>query len=338
MTDLTIFTAPKPFTNPHIAMIQRNAIRSWKMLGQAGSATAFDRGKAGSATDGNPTGAAGSATAGHLDRVEVVLIGEEEGLAEAALELGVTHLPDVRRNSLGTPLISSMFDLARQSNASPLLCCINTDIILLPGFVETAQKIAAQATQFLLVGQRWDLDVLEALDFSTGWEEHLRSRLRSNGKLHPRGGSDYFVYPRGCFEHIPEFAIGRAGWDNWMIYEARQRSWPTIDATAAIDIIHQSHDYSHLPNGQPHYRLPETFENTRLAGGKRHIFHLVDCDLSVKDGKLAPYPASWEKFWREVEIFPLVRLHSEGLGKLFYALFHPIKAYRDLRTWLKERK
>jgi hypothetical protein len=315
MTDLTIFTAPKPFTNPHIAMIQRNAIRSWKLLGQTGSATA-----------------------GHPGRVEVVLIGEEEGLAEAALELGVTHVPDVRRNSLGTPLISSMFELARQRNSSPLLCCINADIILLPGFVETAQKIAAQASQFLIVGQRWDLDVLEALDFSAGWEERLRSRLRSNGKLHPRGGSDYFVYPRSCFEHIPEFAIGRAGWDNWMIYEARQRGWPTVDATGAIDIIHQSHDYSHLPNGQPHYRLPETFENTRLAGGKRHIFHLVDCDRSVKDGKLAAYPTSGEKFWREVEIFPLVHLHSEALGTQFYAVIHPLKAYRDFRTWLKERK
>ena len=328
MTDLTIFTAPKPFTNPHIAMIQRNAIRSWKLLDQTGSATA-----------GNP------------GRVEVILIGKEEGLAEAARELGVTHLQDVRRNSLGTPLISSMFDLARQRNSSPLLCCINTDIILLPGFVETAQKIAAQspqsgdfhppqngdfhAPQFLIVGQRWDLDVLEALDFTVGWEERLRSRLRSNGKLHPRGGSDYFVYPRSCFEHIPEFAIGRAGWDNWMIYEARQRGWPTIDATGTIDIIHQSHDYSHLPNGQPHYRLPETFENTRLAGGKRHIFHLVDCDLSVKDGKLAPYPASWEKFWREVEIFPLVRLHSPVLASLFFALFHPIKAYREFRQRAK---
>jgi len=315
MTDLTIFTAPKPFTNPHIAMIQRNAIMSWKLLGQTGSATA-----------GNP------------NRVEVILIGEEEGIPEAAAELGVTHLPEVRRNSLGTPLISSMFELARQRNASPLLCCINADILLLPGFVETAQKIAAQAGQFLIVGQRWDLDVLEALDFSTGWDARLLSRLKSNGKLHPRGGSDYFVYPRRCFEHIPEFAIGRAGWDNWMIYEARQRGWPTVDATAAIDIIHQSHDYSHLPNGQPHYRLPETFENTRLAGGKRHIFHLIDCDRSVKDGKLAPYPSAWEKFWREVEIFPLVRLHSEALGTLFYAVFHPLKAYRDFRTRLKVQR
>jgi hypothetical protein len=305
MTDVTIFTAPKPFTNPHIAMIQRNAIRSWKQLGA---------------------------------RVEVALIGKEEGIAEAAVELGATQLPDVRCNSLGTPLISSMFDLARQLNSSPLLCSINTDILLLPGFVETSQKIAAQAEQFLMVGQRWDLDVLEALDFSVGWEERLRSRLHSNGRLHPRGGSDYFVYPRSCFVHIPEFAIGRAGWDNWMIYEARQRGWPTVDATGAIDIIHQSHDYSHLPNGQPHYRLPETSENTRLAGGKRHIFHLIDCDRSAQDEKLRPYPFSWEKFWREVEIFPLVRLHSEVLGKVFYTLFHPVRAYRDFRTWWKGRK
>ena len=32
MTLITLFSAPKPFTNPHIAMIQRNAIRSWTLL------------------------------------------------------------------------------------------------------------------------------------------------------------------------------------------------------------------------------------------------------------------------------------------------------------------
>ena len=32
MTLLTIFTAPKPFTHPHINVIQRNAIRSWMQL------------------------------------------------------------------------------------------------------------------------------------------------------------------------------------------------------------------------------------------------------------------------------------------------------------------
>jgi hypothetical protein len=92
MTDLTLFTAPKPFTNPHIAMIQRNAILSWKQLGATGT---------GSSTTGNPD--PNRATAGYPSgRVEVVLIGEEEGLAAAAAELGVTHLPHVRCNSLGT--------------------------------------------------------------------------------------------------------------------------------------------------------------------------------------------------------------------------------------------
>ncbi len=32
MSLITFFSAPKPFTDPHIAMIQRNAIKSWTLL------------------------------------------------------------------------------------------------------------------------------------------------------------------------------------------------------------------------------------------------------------------------------------------------------------------
>ena len=52
---ITLFSAPKPFTDPHIAMIQRNAIKSWTLLHD----------------------------------VEVILLGEEAGLDEAARQLGV---------------------------------------------------------------------------------------------------------------------------------------------------------------------------------------------------------------------------------------------------------
>jgi hypothetical protein len=241
----------------------------------------------------------------------------------------------VQRNPSGTPLISAMFELARQVNDSPLLLCVNADIILLPDCLKVARQTAGQAHQFLLVGQRWDMDVRDDLDFSEGWETRLRNRLCADGKLHPRSGSDYFIFPRQCFRRIPAFAIGRAGWDNWMIYEARRQGWPTVDATGSIDIIHQAHDYSHLPDGQPHYRLPETFENTRLAGGKRHIFHLIDCDRVMHDGSLKRYPLSWGKLAREIETFPLLRLHSAGLGQVLFAFFHPLRAYRELRVWLR---
>ena len=32
MSLLTLFSAPKPFTDPHIALIQYNAIQSWTLL------------------------------------------------------------------------------------------------------------------------------------------------------------------------------------------------------------------------------------------------------------------------------------------------------------------
>ena len=112
---ITLFSAPKPFTDPHIATIQRNAIKSWTLLPD----------------------------------VEVILLGEETGLADAAKELGVKHIPHVARNGSGTPLISSMFELTRQNSDSPLLCIINADILLMPDFIEAAQDAMKLSDRFV---------------------------------------------------------------------------------------------------------------------------------------------------------------------------------------------
>lgn len=299
---LTLFTCPKPFTNPHIAIIQRNALQSWKNLS---------------------------------DEVEIVLLGEEEGLAEVSKELGLVHLPEIKRNDQNTPLVSSLFEEARKLNQSPLLAYVNADIVLFPDFVESAQKLLAQTDKFLMVGQRWDLEITQPLTFSEGWQSSLRNLAKEKGNLHKPMGSDYFVYPRQCFEKIPEFAIGRAGWDNWMIYEARQQGWATVDATADVLIVHQNHDYHHLPGGQAHYRLPESNENIRLGGGTRHIFHLRDANLQLKNGKISRKPFTWNRFWREVETFPMNHLHSEFLAKILYIIIHPQKSYALIREKLR---
>lgn len=297
---ISIFTAPKAFTDKHIGVIQRNAIRSWKAIG-----------------------------------AEVILVGDDAGVAEAAVDLGVDHRPQVKRNSYGTPMIDSIFELGRQAATGDLLACINTDIILLPDFNLAAERVSQLEKEFLIVGQRWDLDVREELDFSRDWVERLENEIKTRARRHPRGGSDYFLFPRNVFQFIPPFAIGRAGWDNWMIYEARQRHWKMVDGSADINIIHQDHDYSHLPGARPHYKLPESFDNVKVGGGKRTVFTLDDCDMLIKDGRLDYFPMSWKKFWREVEIIPLVRWHSQRLANLFYAIFHPKKAYREWRTGQK---
>ncbi len=275
---LTLFTSPKPFTDPHIALIQRNALRNWLSL----------------------------------EGVEVVLVGDEPGLAQAAAEFGVPHLAEVERNEWGTPLIPSLFALARRYSEAPLLAYVNADMLFLPDFVRAARSVAAQAENFLLVGQRWDLDVTAPLDFSPGWEARLRERVRRQGRLHPPAGSDYFVFPRHAFTEMPAFAIGRAGWDNWMIYRARSLGWPVVDGTPSVLAVHQNHDYSHLPGGRPHYDLEESRRNTALAGGERHMFTLFESSHVLRQGRLRPAPLSLPRFLRRVE---LTILPQEGKAR-----------------------
>ena len=300
MSLITIFITPKAFDREHIALIQRNAIRSWKALGAD---------------------------------VDILLIGDDAGVEENAKALGVRHIRDVKRNSSGTPMLDDIFRIARENSDSPLLAYVNADIILKKDFVQTARSVMEREKKFLLVGQRWDLDVQVDLEFPDGWEDAFDQDLTARGRRHPAGGSDYFIYPRDIFTSIPPFAIGRSGWDNWMFYEARLKGWKLINCSKAINIIHQDHDYAHLPNGLPHYRQPESAENVKAAGGKRTIFTLLDCNYELdENGNLKKPAMSKKKLLRELEIFPLVTLKSKALGNASFALFHPKKAYSEFRN------
>ena len=305
MALLTIFTAPKPFIDQHIAMIQRNAIQSWVLLPD----------------------------------VEIFLIGDEVGLAVAAKEYHVKHLPDVRRNQNGTPLISSMIDITRRMSDSPLLCIVNTDILLMDDIVSSSRQAAALRETFVLMGQRWDLVVTEALNFSSGWESRLRVRLKEQGRLHRPVGSDYFVFPRTCYTSIPDFAIGRSGWDNWMIYKSRVEKWPTIDATSSITVIHQEHDYSHLPDGQPHYSLPESLENIRLAGGTAAIrYTVLDATARLAAGKITRPLPSWDRLLHIVELF-IRRVFGSVLAEdTLETVARPRRLFRRLKRRLNSLK
>jgi len=278
---ITLFSAPKPFTNPHIAMIQRNAIKSWTLLPD----------------------------------VEVILLGEEEGLAEAAKELGVKHLSNIIRSESGTPLISSMFQLARENSNSDLLCIINADMILMPDFVEVVlesdsllskkqEQAPALQKKFVLLSQRWDYDITTPIDFSAGWESRLKESVRKQNQLHRPAGSDFFLFPKFCYQNIPDLIIGRAGWDNWMIYKAHQEKWPIIDCTPSVMIVHQNHDYSHLPGGKSHYEHPDTNENIRLAGGQANIrYTILDATYQLTGGKLVRPKMTSLRFMRKLELF-----------------------------------
>lgn len=257
---LTIFSIPKAFKG-QTGIIQKNAIKSWLVL--------------------NP-------------KCEVILFGDDEGVAEIAAELGVKHIPKIEKTEQGTPILSSAISLATKEAKNQILLYTNSDIILLNDTISAIKKIKEKS--FLMSGQRWDMDIKEEINFNeSNWEEKFRERLKKDSKLHGLSGIDYFVFPRNLPEifQMPDFAVGRAGWDNWLIYRIRSLKIPMIDATTETTVIHQNHDYSHSPyGGKKKVGGPEVKRTLNLAGGFFNMFTLRDADWILTDQgiKETPFP------------------------------------------------
>lgn len=244
---LTVFALPKAFSG-HFDIIQRNAIRSWMQLSP---------------------------------KCEAILVGDDDGTAEAATEFGLRYLPVIERNEFGTPLLPSVFGAAEQAAADSWLCYVNADIILLDDFLPAVQRVLAQMPKSLLVGGRWDLDVKEPLAFNNGWQAELRARVNRSGRLRSHGAIDYFVFPRGLFGEIPPFAIGRTIWDQWLIYRAVSQNVPVVDLTKMVQVVHQNHAYVNARTLEETEKMPEGLRNFELAGGYSHAYNLWDAQFKL---------------------------------------------------------
>jgi hypothetical protein len=255
-TGLTIFATPKPFRG-HIGVIQRNAITSWTKL---------------------------------QPRPEVILLGSEEGAAEFAAELGLVHIREVRRNSHGTPLLADVFGQAEGRAGGDVLAYVNSDIILPREFPKAVEMVRQRFPKFLAVGRRTNLDVREPIEFAEAWEERLKDRVRREGQLESPTGIDLFAFPRGMYERIPPLVIGRVWFDQWCIKYARKKGIPVIDLTEFAPIVHQLHDYNHVPGGKERgvYGGAEADENLVHYGERPHTYTIMSATHCMKsDGKIS---------------------------------------------------
>ena len=231
---LTLFATPKRFQG-HIGAIQRNAITSWARL--------------------NP-------------KPEIILFGTEEGTAEIARELGVRHVPTVKTNQWGTPLVSDLFGQAEAIGSGSVLCYVNADILLFDDFPQAIGRVSAWSKHFLMVGRRTDLDVTGPIDFQADWARRIRTRAGHEGKLQIARSIDYFAFSRGLYPAMPPLAIGRFWWDNWLLWKARSLGAKVVDASKAAIVIHQNHDYSHTtygPSKEEMMASEECILNARLT-------------------------------------------------------------------------
>jgi hypothetical protein len=184
--------------------------------------------------------------------VQVILVGDDEGTAEVCEELGVEHIKDVRRNENGTKYLASMYYQAEERARYKILCHANCDIVLMSDFWRAVQKISEIGDRFLMGGQRWDVEIDGPLNFeSANWEAELRHLALNTNKQRPPQWIDYFVFRRGLYSgKLPDFFIGRPGWDNWLLWYPQSMGVPVVDASKVVVAVHQNHDYSYHPDGE----------------------------------------------------------------------------------------
>ena len=214
---LTLFTTAKPFTG-HNAIIQRNALTSWKLL---------------------------------RPEVEVILFGDDEGAAEVCADLDLRHEPHVERHPSGMKYLNYLFERAQAIARYDYLCYSNCDIILLADFCDAFAAAARWRRRFLMIGQRWDADITEPIDFTEPeWASTLRILAQTTGFRQAMHFIDYFAFYKGVYYQIPPFVLGRSWWDHWLVWSALSRHVPVIDCSSAVLAIHQNHSYTYHPQGK----------------------------------------------------------------------------------------
>jgi hypothetical protein len=210
-------------------------------------------------------------------RPEVILLSDEEGVADATRELNVRHVARVACNEFGTPFVNSLFEEAQKAATHEIVCYVNADVILMNDFLSGIERVVKEKPEALMVGRRWNVDLKDRLDFDRDWQTSLRALVMKKGRLYPYFAIDYFVFPKNLLGEIPPLAIGRPAWDNWVIYRARMLGIPIVDMTEAVTVVHQNHDYSHHPDGwKGTMKGQEARQNIGLVGEVAHAHSLLD--------------------------------------------------------------
>lgn len=252
---LTILSTPKAFSGI-FEVIQRNAITSWTKL--------------------DP-------------RPEIILFGTDDGTRELCTDLGLIHVPVVATTPEGTPLLSDMFLQGQRMAGGAVVCWSNADVIFTSEVLHAADVVRDHGRPAYLVGRRVDIDQLEPLGFEPGWEDALRSRAAREGERKPANWLDYFMFTKGLFDDLPPFAIGRPGYDPWLIWRAAELGADVIDATEYVRAIHQRHDYSHVGSRSIAFTGVEAQRNAAIIDDWRHYHSLAYARLKLDAaGDLVP--------------------------------------------------
>lgn len=235
---ITIFTIPKPFVGENI-INQVNAVQSWINV---------------------------------VKNAQIILWGDDKGVEEYSKILNVDYGGAVPRNGFNTPLISTVFEKTKEIAKYDFLIYINTDIILIDDFNKIAFNYLKLYEKSIICGRRIDLALNRKLNFNIDWIADLKTEVTHKGLMHNNSGIDYILYKKDLNIKLKQFAVGRPGWDNWLLYYAKKNNIKVLDASQIVTAIHQNHKPAYSYNDK------ETRENQKMLTNYLEVANIYHAD------------------------------------------------------------
>ena len=146
----------------------------------------------------------------------------------------------------GVPILRSMFHHAQRAFISKTLFFgyANSDILFDHNLLITLKALKRELERkrlkrIFVIGRRTNYKFQRDQQV---FNLTSVSQLARAGVLFHDYAQDYFITTRSAFDwdSIPDFVVGRVGYDNWLVATAFKRNMSVIDVTATVTALHQT--------------------------------------------------------------------------------------------------
>ena len=174
--------------------------------------------------------------------------------------------PIPKKSKGGIPILRHMFLEAQKLFETAFYGYANGDILFDKGLTDTLHgliRLKKNLTDILIVGKRKNWGIKRQQNVAV--LEEIGKYAKSS-QLFMACAQDYFISTRDGYpwSTIPDFVVGRVGYDNWLVVTALTRRIPLVDATRTITALHQT-DAGGVLEGST--ATVESMLNKQLIGG-----------------------------------------------------------------------
>jgi hypothetical protein len=174
---------------------------------------------------------------------KIVLYSDDPGVYDFANNNNCIAPSIVKKNG-HLPLVNCALIFANDLFPESYVCFINSDILVLTNLNNILETMSIKFKKYMCICYRTEVIVNKVMNDNDFVQILNNTDNLNNGK---HTAMDFFLLSPGLVNDIemPNFSVGRPGWDSWLSCRIRRLSIPLIDISNVVTIAHQDHPQVH---------------------------------------------------------------------------------------------